>query len=84
MEIQFRFVDEATDHTVLTDFGGVYADYFSDDGYDKALCADDPAAADAILSATYIGKDTLGIGVAWNIWDGNRWHEGRTLANTAT
>jgi hypothetical protein len=45
--------------------GAYLRDYFSDDGYRRALNAQTEFEAYKILAATYIGPDVDGIGVIW-------------------
>lgn len=62
------FVDG--DGNVASDFdvdGYQFSDFFADDGYVRAYEAHNKQEADAILTTTYKGRDTDGIGVVWKV-----------------
>lgn len=69
-EIEFAFIDVNTGQDLAKENGAVFADYFRDNGLDRAVAiAHEPVGAAAVLRATYLGACADNLGVTWKIWD---------------
>jgi hypothetical protein len=61
-EITLRFTTPTGEYP-----GAYFADYFRDDGLERAREHPNPTTAQRILAETYLGPDVDGVGVTWRV-----------------